>query len=142
MFLRPVQTGTSRCSASECSRVSLQSTVGRLMRSRAAEQPLARPSFTTTRKALLMKSHVISIVVVTFGVTLLLAGGRASEASARRLDDRVVIDTPCAGDCDANGRVSIGDLVTAINIALGRAPVIQCQAVDADDNGNVSIDEL
>jgi hypothetical protein len=40
------------------------------------------------------------------------------------------ITAPCSGDCDGDGTVSIGELITAVNIALGNAPLSACPAFD------------
>lgn len=48
----------------------------------------------------------------------------------------------CVGDCDANGRVSIDELITGVSIALDLAPVSACRALDANGDGLVTIDEL
>jgi cysteine-rich repeat protein len=48
----------------------------------------------------------------------------------------------CAGDCDGNGAVSVAELVTMDNIALGNAAVSVCPAGDANDDGQITIDEL
>jgi hypothetical protein len=50
--------------------------------------------------------------------------------------------TPCPGDCNGDGDVSIGELISGVNIALGTAAVDTCRACDADGNGAVSIGEL
>jgi hypothetical protein len=38
--------------------------------------------------------------------------------------------------------VDIAELVRAVNIALGRAPLSTCRAADRDGSGNVGINEL
>ena len=48
----------------------------------------------------------------------------------------------CAGDCDGEGEVEINELIRAVNISLGFAPVSDCLAVDRDGSGTVSIAEL
>lgn len=49
---------------------------------------------------------------------------------------------PCAGDCDRQGAVSIEELVTAVNIALGALQVYRCPLSDVDGSNTVTIDEL
>ena len=49
---------------------------------------------------------------------------------------------PCAGDCDRDGVVAVNELVTAVNIALGSAPIGGCSACDVNGDGLVSINEL
>jgi hypothetical protein len=49
---------------------------------------------------------------------------------------------PCDGDCDGGGIVTVNELVTAVNIALGNAAVSACSRADANQNGSVTVDEL
>ena len=49
---------------------------------------------------------------------------------------------PCAGDCDDDGAVSINDVIVAVNIALGRQPLAQCDAADVNGDGSLTINEL
>ncbi|MFI5364502.1 MAG: hypothetical protein ACHQ4J_02660 [Candidatus Binatia bacterium] len=48
----------------------------------------------------------------------------------------------CVGDCRANGTVTVDDLLTMVNIALGDANVSTCLAGDADNNKTITIDEI
>jgi uncharacterized repeat protein (TIGR03806 family) len=48
----------------------------------------------------------------------------------------------CVGDCDANGAVTVSELVLGVNIALGTAPLSRCVAFDGDSNEKVAIGEL
>jgi hypothetical protein len=48
----------------------------------------------------------------------------------------------CAGDCNSDLHVSIGELVTAVNIALDRADLATCRPVDTDHDGSVRVNEL
>jgi hypothetical protein len=58
----------------------------------------------------------------------------------------VVVATPPAyaacADCDGDGSVGIGDLITGVGIVLGTAELASCLAVDADGSGSVTIAEL
>jgi hypothetical protein len=47
----------------------------------------------------------------------------------------------CVGDCDGDGSVSISELVTGVNIALGTQPLSRCPAFDPG-GGGVSISDL
>jgi hypothetical protein len=40
--------------------------------------------------------------------------------------------TPCLGDCNGTGRVTVDELVTIVNIALGNLSASSCQAGDAN----------
>jgi len=48
----------------------------------------------------------------------------------------------CTGDCDGSGTVTIAELLTMVNIALGNAPVSACAAGDADHNGSIMVNEI
>ena len=48
----------------------------------------------------------------------------------------------CVGDCDGSGEVTINELITMVNIALGSAPVSNCPAGDPSGNGEITIEEL
>jgi hypothetical protein len=48
----------------------------------------------------------------------------------------------CVGDCDSDGHVTVNELVTMVNVALGTASASACSAGDANDDGYVRIDEL
>jgi len=49
---------------------------------------------------------------------------------------------PCAGDCNGDGMVAIGELIIGVNIALGNQPLANCLALDSNSNGMVQINEL
>jgi hypothetical protein len=48
----------------------------------------------------------------------------------------------CPGDCDGSGDVTVDELVTMVNIALGALPVSACLAGDVDGSGQVTVDEV
>ena len=48
----------------------------------------------------------------------------------------------CTGDCGGNGQVTIADLLTMVDIALGNAEVSACGAGDANGDGQITIDEI
>jgi pseudomonalisin len=48
----------------------------------------------------------------------------------------------CAGDCSGDGTITVDELVTAIDIALGVLPMSQCQSLDTNGDGQVTIDEI
>lgn len=48
----------------------------------------------------------------------------------------------CVGDCDHNGTVIVNELIIGVRIVLGRAPLSQCPAFDADSSGAVEVHEL
>jgi hypothetical protein len=48
----------------------------------------------------------------------------------------------CAGDCNSDGSVTVDELVTGVNIALGSTAPEQCPSLDTDGQGEVTVDEL
>ena len=46
----------------------------------------------------------------------------------------------CAGDCNGDGRVTVDEILTCIDIALGQSLLGSCTACDRD--GTVTVDEL
>ena len=50
--------------------------------------------------------------------------------------------SPCVGDCDQSGTVTVDELIKGVNIALGILPLAQCPQFDCNSNGQVTIDCL
>jgi hypothetical protein len=50
--------------------------------------------------------------------------------------------TPCAGDCNGNGAVSVDELVRGVGAALGNVPVATCTAIDTNGDGQIAVNEL
>lgn len=48
----------------------------------------------------------------------------------------------CLGDCDLNGQVTVDEVITMVNIALGAAPISLCAAGDIDGGGAITVDEI
>lgn len=48
----------------------------------------------------------------------------------------------CVGDCNSDGQVTVGEILTMVNIALGNASVEACFAGDANRDGQITIDEI
>lgn len=52
------------------------------------------------------------------------------------------VPSPCRGDCDVDGAVTINELITAVTIALGAQPLSICPSLDSSANTTVEINEL
>jgi hypothetical protein len=48
----------------------------------------------------------------------------------------------CVGDCDGSGDVTVNEIISMVNIALGSAPLSACTAGDADHSGDITINEV
>ena len=49
---------------------------------------------------------------------------------------------PCLGDCNADGTVTVDELIRGVNIALGNAAASVCGVFDANADESVTIDEV
>jgi hypothetical protein len=49
---------------------------------------------------------------------------------------------PCVGDCDENGVVDVYEAILSIEIAQEREDLDTCPAIDSNDDGHVTADEL
>jgi hypothetical protein len=48
----------------------------------------------------------------------------------------------CVGDCDASRTVTVDEVLTMVNIALGNVAVSRCDAGDASRDGQMTVDEI
>jgi hypothetical protein len=48
----------------------------------------------------------------------------------------------CVGDCGGNGQVTVEEIITGVNIALGTLSVDNCPPFDPSGNGEVTVEEL
>jgi hypothetical protein len=74
--------------------------------------------------------------------------GRLDAGAFEYTGDETPIPTPtvgapgCIGDCNGDGEVSVDELLTMVNIALGTADIASCVAGDANRDGTITIDEI
>jgi hypothetical protein len=48
----------------------------------------------------------------------------------------------CLGDCNGDGSVTVDEIITMVNIALGEADISTCTAGDGDSSGTITVDEI
>lgn len=48
----------------------------------------------------------------------------------------------CAGDCNGDGEITVDELITGVNVALGAADISSCLAFDTNRDGTVTVDEI
>jgi hypothetical protein len=67
-------------------------------------------------------------------------------ATATATPSRTVTPTPtpiaCVGDCTGGGQVTVDEILTMVNIALGNAALTNCPAGDANHDGQITVDEI
>jgi hypothetical protein len=49
---------------------------------------------------------------------------------------------PCAGDCNTDGEVTVDELLSMVNVALGNTDVAVCVAGDANGDAGITVDEI
>jgi hypothetical protein len=49
---------------------------------------------------------------------------------------------PCVGDCGGGGSVTVDEILTMVNIALGNTDISACTAGDANGDGQITVDEI
>jgi len=50
--------------------------------------------------------------------------------------------TPCVGVCNADLQVTVDELLTMVNIAVGNTDVSTCRAGDANHDGQITVNEI
>jgi hypothetical protein len=48
----------------------------------------------------------------------------------------------CVGDCNGDGTITVNELITGVNIALGNTSVSACPSFDTSGDGTVAVNEL
>lgn len=74
--------------------------------------------------------------------TIMIAVGDVQPTATPTVTPTATPEAACPGDCNGDGEVSIGELISGVNISLGAAAVETCRACDTDGDGDVSIAEL
>jgi hypothetical protein len=77
----------------------------------------------------------------TLRFELLLTSYGATSSDWRQFEI-AVLPSECAGDCDGDGLVTVAEVVRAVGVALGSAPLSTCEAADADVSGAVTVEEI
>jgi len=91
-----------------------------------------------TRTKIGRNQHPTRLVVrAALSLALMLFGPGAIPRTARALESGA-----CVGDCSNDGEVTVDELVTMVNAALGSAPASACENGDADGSGDVDVAEV
>ena len=64
----------------------------------------------------------------------MLVGGLSIPTGAARAQ--------CVGDCNGSLDVTVDEIITMVNIALGTQPISKCEAGDSDQSGDITVDEI
>jgi hypothetical protein len=52
------------------------------------------------------------------------------------------VGPPCVGDCGEDGTVTVDEILTMVNIALGNVELSTCEDGDGNGDGQITIDEI
>jgi cysteine-rich repeat protein len=68
---------------------------------------------------------------------------QGTSRGTRRLCDGAgqCMPTPCTGDCNGNDEVTVDELITMVNMALG-STAVACDSGDVNGNGEIMVDEI
>jgi hypothetical protein len=70
------------------------------------------------------------------------AGATSCSIGAYEYNARPASATTCIGDCNDDGSVTVDQILTMVNIALGNTPVTTCEAGDANHDNEITVDEI
>jgi hypothetical protein len=103
------------------------------------ETPTATPSVTPTNS-----STPTRTATETHTATPTITQTHVPTASPTATLTRTETPTPilCVGNCNNDMQVTVDELLTMVNIALGNADVSTCNAGDASHDGQITIDEI
>ena len=71
-----------------------------------------------------------------------IASANTEDATVSVLINTTGAAQACAGDCNGDGEVTVNELITMVNIALGNAQVSSCTAGDQNGDGTIAINEI
>jgi hypothetical protein len=82
--------------------------------------------------------------IYNFFIMIDLGNGRSTPGLEFSMESVTVqvSEAACIGDCNGDGRVTIGELILGVNISLGAAATQACAALDVDGDGRITIVEL
>jgi CSLREA domain-containing protein len=89
------------------------------------EQPTATPTATST---------------ATASPTLTATATQTATPSVTVIP--TVTPIACVGDCNHSGEVTIEEIISMVNIALGNSPISSCPAGDANGDGEITVNEI
>ena len=75
-------------------------------------------------------------------IGLVLPRGAALIAISLAVHATTAVGAVCVGDCTRNSEVTVNELITMVNIALGAADPSTCVAGDADGSGAITVNEV
>ncbi len=110
----------------------------------ATDTPTPTPSTTRTKSS--TPSHTLTPTASTTAAKTLTptvtATPSVTQTTTRQTPTPTPTPIPCIGDCSDDTQVTIDELLTMVNIALGSADIGTCSAGDANHDKQITIDEV
>jgi hypothetical protein len=78
----------------------------------------------------------------TFSLTINPPTGPTATPTATPTPTPTKTPGPCGGDCGSDGQVTVDEILTMVNIALGDMGVSSCSAGDDNDDNQITVDEI
>ncbi len=63
-------------------------------------------------------------------------------AAAHHAGAPILLISSCTGDCSGTGSVTVDEILTTVNIALGDTEMSECDSGDANKDGQITVDEI
>jgi len=103
--------------------------------------PVAPSRTATPLPATATPTHVASVTPSTTPTATPTASGSPT-TTATGSPTATATPPRCVGDCDGDGRVTIDELLTGVNLALDEALLDACPAFDENGDGAVTVNEI
>ena len=68
--------------------------------------------------------------------------GTVPTPSATATPTPVPTAAPCAGDCNGDDEVTVNEILSLVNVALGNASVATCEVGDINGDGEITVNEI
>jgi hypothetical protein len=94
------------------------------------------------RDGILGTDDSLTLKTLSVGTHHITVSAADSDGNVGTATIDVVVNPFCAGDCSSDRAVTVDELITLINIALGNASVFDCQVGDTSEDGQITIDEI
>ncbi|HKA54801.1 MAG TPA: hypothetical protein VKJ47_14170 [Candidatus Binatia bacterium] len=91
---------------------------------------------------LLGRTFAIDVGDQVFGIGQDRPGTPTVTATRTTPSPTVTSRSTCIGDCDGDGMVTVDEVLTMVNIGLGRLLSSECEAGDANHDGFITVDEI
>jgi hypothetical protein len=101
------------------------------------DSPNTRPAFTA-----LLSVGDVNAIDQTCGSAKPPCSDSNSTSQVFITDGNVLVPSGCVGNCDYSSGVTVDEILTMVNVALGNTTIGVCEAGDANGDGQITVDEI